>query len=167
MLKILIAPMVALFLLSPTVCVCISVNFVPECSKWAKIIENLLSNIFSSISVTQIHGDMDKNAKLGFIKLFTRFLWMVGYDPRVLVATSAANTGVDNCQLQLVNRFGFPCCPTALLQEWGCNALVAGMTWRYILFTSWMMFIKLAFSMFLPSMLLGLWPWPMMILRDC
>ena len=93
---------------------------------------------------------MDKSEKFGFIKLFTGFLWMAGYDPRVLVATSAANTGIDNGQLQLMNCFGFLPCPTTLLQERGRNACVAGMTGSYITFTPWMIFVKLALSMFLP-----------------
>ena len=71
-------------------------NFVSECAKWAEIIEDLLNDIFSSISVIQINGEMDKHEKFGFIKLFTGFLQMVGYDPRVLIATSADNTGIDN-----------------------------------------------------------------------
>ena len=123
-------PIVALLLLSPTVCVCIFVNFVSEYVKWAKIIEDLLSDIFSPVSVEQINGEMDKHEKFGFITLFTDFLRMVGYDPCVLVVTSAANT---------------------LFQEWGCNARVLGMIGRYVICTSWIMFVKRALSIFLPS----------------
>ena len=52
-----------------------------------------------------------------------------------------------NCSL---NCFGFLPCPTTLLQERGRNACVAGMTGSYITFTPWMIFVKLALSMFLP-----------------
>ena len=69
-----------------------------------------------------MNGEMDKHEKFGFIKLFTGFLWMVGYDQRVLVVTSVTNTGIGNKQLQLVYCFGFPYFPTTLLQEQGRNA---------------------------------------------
>ena len=95
-----------------------------ECAKWAKIIEDLLSDIFSPVSVEQINGEMDKHEKFGFITLFTDFLRMVGYDPCVLVVTSAANT---------------------LFQEWGCNARVLGMIGRYVICTSWILFVKLEY----------------------
>ena len=99
----------------------------------------------------QINEEMDKDEKFGSIKLFTGFLQMVGYDPSVFVATSAANTGIDNCQLQLINRFGFPHYLTTLFQERGHNAQGPWMTGMYVIFTNWIMFLKLALTMFLPS----------------
>ena len=118
------------------VCVCVFANFVAECAKWAKVVDDLLNNIFSSISVVQINGELDKHDKFGFIRLFARFLKMVGYEPYVLVATSAANTGIDNRQLQLVYCVKFPRCPTTLFQERGRNACAPGMTGEYVIFTS-------------------------------
>ena len=114
---------------------CVFVNFVSECAKWAKVVEDLLNDIFSSISVVQINSEMDRHEKNGSIKLSTGFLKMVGYNPRVLVATSAVNTGIDNRQLQLVHRFGLLRCPTTLLQERGRNACAPGMTGAYVIFT--------------------------------
>ena len=95
MLKILLALMITLLLSGPTVCMRFF-NFLSECTKWAKVIEDLLNDISSSISIIEIHNEMEKHEKFGFIRLFTGFLKMVGYDPRILVAISAANTGIDN-----------------------------------------------------------------------
>ena len=133
------------------VCVFVVVNFISECTKWGKVVEGMLNDIFSSVSVIQIKGEMDKHGKCSFIKLSTGFLKMVGYDPHALFATSAANTGIDNQHLQIVNRFSFPCYPTTLLQECGRNARVVGMTGIYVIFTSWLLFVKLASSIFTPS----------------
>ena len=66
----LLNPLVNLLLSSTTVCICIFVNFVSECSKWAKILENLLADKLSSTAVEVIHGDMDRNEKFGFVKIY-------------------------------------------------------------------------------------------------
>ena len=79
------------------------VNFVSECSKWAKRLEDLLVDAFLSVAVITIHGEMDKNEKFGFIQLFTGHLVMANYDCRALVGTAAVNTGINNKHLQLVN----------------------------------------------------------------
>ena len=149
--KALLEPMVDLLIASTTVCVCIFVNFIRECGKWAKILEELLADKFSTVAVLQIHGEQDKNEKFGYMKLYTGHLSMVDFYPRALVATGAANTGFDNLTLQLVNRFGFPRCIPTLLQERGRNARVPGMTGEYNIFTNWVMFVKLALSMLLPA----------------
>ena len=82
---------------------------------------------------------MDKHEKFGFIKLFTGFLRIVGYDPRVL-------EGYDPRVLDATSA------PDTLFQERGHNARVLGMTGRYVICASWILFVRLALSIFLPSM---------------
>ena len=74
---------------------CIFVNFRSECSKYAGEFEE----IFGAASIRNVHlleinGDMDKNEKFAFIRLFTTSVCLRRYYPRVLVATPAANTGI-------------------------------------------------------------------------
>ena len=78
--KALLKPMRDLLVSSATVAVCIFVNFVSECSKWAKRLEDLLAEVKSSVAVITIRGEMDKNEKFGFIQLFTGQLVMADYD---------------------------------------------------------------------------------------
>ena len=47
-----------------------------------------------TIDVLQIHGDMDKEEKFQFIRLFTGDEAMPDTNPQVLIATAAANIGV-------------------------------------------------------------------------
>ena len=69
--KALLEPTLGLLVSSATVAVCLFVNFVSECSKWAKHLEDLLVAVKLSVAVITIHGEMDKNEKFGFIQLFT------------------------------------------------------------------------------------------------
>ena len=119
--------LVGILLSSATVCVCVFVNFVSECAKWSKVFEDLLADNHSYTAVLTIHGEMDKNEKFGYVKLYTGHLSMPDYDPRALIGTAAVNTGMDNICLEPVDRFGFPRCPSTLLQERGRNARMAGM----------------------------------------
>ena len=149
--KVLLEPMRDILLSSHTAAVCIFVNFVSECSKWAKRLEDLLVDAFLSVAVITIHGEMDKNEKFGFIQLFTGHLVMANYDCRALVGTAAVNTGINNKHLQLVNRFGIPRCVPTSLQERGRNARVAGMIGAYVILTNWKMFITLALYILEPD----------------
>ena len=89
---------------------------------------------------------MDKNEKFGYVKLYTGHLSMPDYDPRALIGTAAVNTGMDNICLERVDRFGFPRCPSTLLQERGRNARMAGMSGAFTIYTNWIMFVKLVLS---------------------
>ena len=101
--KTLLEPMVDLLVSNATVAVYIFVNFVLERSKWAKRLEDLLVEKRSSVAVITIHGEMDKNKKIGSIQFFTGYLVMANYNSRALVGTAAVNTGINNKNLQLVN----------------------------------------------------------------
>ena len=69
--------------------------------------------------VVQINGDQDKHEKFAYTKLFTDSIKMNDYNPRVLVATAAANTGIDQVLVKWVLTVGLPRCLTTLLQERG------------------------------------------------
>ena len=73
------------------------------------------------------------------------------YDPRVLVATAAANTGIDQRELNHVLRVGFPRCLTTLIQERGRNARVEGMLGLYTIHSDWTMFVKILLSVLTPG----------------
>ncbi len=60
---------------------------------------------------------------------------MKGFDPRVLVATAAANTGIDNEKIDHVLRVGLLQCVITLLQERGRNAQKHGMNGLFAVFT--------------------------------
>ena len=81
-----------------------------ECAKWAKVLEEQI--IFADVNafVVQITGEMDKNEKFAFICLFTSDATMNGLMVRVLAATAAANTGIDQPLLGFVLRVGVPRC---------------------------------------------------------
>eukprot|EP00581_Thalassiosira_minuscula_P015075 CAMPEP_0183735168 /NCGR_PEP_ID=MMETSP0737-20130205/45899_1 /TAXON_ID=385413 /ORGANISM="Thalassiosira miniscula, Strain CCMP1093" /LENGTH=283 /DNA_ID=CAMNT_0025968835 /DNA_START=560 /DNA_END=1408 /DNA_ORIENTATION=+ len=112
---------------------CIFVNFVSECAKWARELENKLSDEQMHVGVLQISGEMDKNDKNAFTRLFTSAVRIKDFSPRVLVATSAANTGIDQVLVKWVLTVGLPCCLTTLLQERGRNRF-AGV---YLNMTDW------------------------------
>ena len=75
---------------------------------------------------------------------------MSGMSPRVLAATAAANTGIDQINLAMVIRVGLARCIITLLQEMGRNARRPGMTGVFLVFTDWRMFVKLLLSILLP-----------------
>jgi hypothetical protein len=77
-------------------------------------------------------------------------LRMLDYFCRILLATAAANTGIDQELLDFVIRVGLPRCLTTLLQERGRNARRLGMFGRYIVFTNWALFIKLLITILIP-----------------
>ena len=119
------------------------VNFKSETSKWAGKLERLLATALMSIDVLQINGDMDKVEKFFFIRLFTRAIANPLFLARVLVATAAANTGIDQEMLDFVLRVGLPRCIITALQERGRNARKEGMVGYFVVYTSWLLFIKL------------------------
>ena len=118
------------------------VNFKAETSKWASKLESLIARALMSINVLQINGDMDKVEKFFFIRLFTRAIANPLFIARVLVATAAANTGIDQEMLDFVLRVGLPRCIITALQERGRNARKEGMFGFFIVYTSWLLFIK-------------------------
>ena len=57
-------PMVQMLISNSTASVCIFVNFVSKCSKWSKILEDLLLDKCSYVVVVVIHGEINKLEKL-------------------------------------------------------------------------------------------------------
>ena len=99
--------------------VCIFVNFKSEAAKWTTTLEKLLADKLLKVGVLAINGDMDKNEKFAFIRLFTSRVHLRGYSPRCLVATSAANTGIDQPKCKMVLRIGVPRSIVEAMQERG------------------------------------------------
>ena len=135
---------------NPSSYAAIFVNFKSECVKWAEVLEEQLAEKAMTIDVLQINGDMDKDEKFAYIRLFTGDLKMKDYFCRILLATAAANTGIDQEFLDFVIRVGLPRCLTTLLQERGRNARRMGMVGRYIVFSSWILFLKLLLTILIP-----------------
>ena len=135
---------------NPTLYAYLFVNFVRECEKWAGVLEDKIAEATINAFVLQITGEMDKNEKFAFIRLFTSAIEMHGMLPRVLAATAAANTGIDQPLLGMVFRIGLPRCIVTLLQEMGRNARLDGMTGIFLVATDWKMFVKLLLSVLLP-----------------
>ena len=138
---------------------CIFVNFKSETSKWALELEDLFADELLRVGVLQINGDMDKHEKIAFVRLFTTCIRMGGYRPRVLVATAAANTGIDQPKLVWVLRVGFPRCLSTLLQERGRNARLASLAGMFAVFTNWKMFVKLLLCVLLRKCMQGRRRW--------
>ena len=103
-----------------------------------------------TIDVLQITGDMEKEEKFAFIRLFTCDLSLLDFNPRVLTAIAAANTGIDQEQLDFVVRVGMPWCITTSLQERGRNARKSGMIECVAVFTSWILFVKFLLTILVP-----------------
>ena len=88
-------PVVALLREDSSAHVCIFVNFRSEVGKISGTIEDIMAEALLRVGVLSINGSMDKNEKFAFIRLFTSVLQVEGHSFRVLVATAAANTGID------------------------------------------------------------------------
>ena len=69
--------------------------------------------------VIQIHGKMDKALKSININIFTGKLKLPDVNPRVLVATSAGDMGVDHPNAQYVLNCEFPEDPSTVIQRRG------------------------------------------------
>jgi len=124
---------------NPAAYACLFVNFVRECGKWASVLEAQIAEAKLKAFILQITGEMDKNEKFAFIRLFTSAAKIKGMFPRVLAATAAANTGIDQVLLAMVLRIGFARCIITLLQEMGRNARKPGMTGVFLVFSDWKM----------------------------
>ena len=126
---------------------CIFVNFKSECAKWAEELELKIASSLLDVDVVQITGDQDKYEKFAYTRLFTSSAAMDDYHPRVLVATAAANTGIDQVLVKWVLTVGIPRCLTTLLQERGRNRAEG----LYLVLTDWKLFIKLLLSILAPK----------------
>ena len=122
---------------------CFFVNFKSECTKYASDLEDLLAMASLSVDVVQIHGDMDKNEKFAFTRLFTGAWRALNYVPRALMATSAANTGIDQELLTFAAHAGLFRCNITAMQERGRVSRKEGMPGFFWVFTNWKMFVKL------------------------
>ena len=124
---------------------CLFVNFKDECSKWSTELESRFVDAGIDVDVLQINGDMDKHEKFAFIRLFTSSVKLARFNPNVLVATPAANTGFDQVLVCWVLTLGLPRSMTDLLQERGRNR-GAG---TYSVMTDWAKFVRLLLSIVL------------------
>ena len=97
-----------------------------------------------------VHGKQDKHEKFGYISLFNGSLIMEDFVANILIATAAANTGIDKDNIEMVIRKGVPRDVITLLQERGRNARQAGMNGAYFVYTTWPWFVTLLLSMMIP-----------------
>jgi superfamily II DNA or RNA helicase len=126
--------------------VCVFVNFRKEAGRTASVLEDIFAESFVQAGVLTINGDMDKHEKFAFIRLFTSVYRIDGIRFRVLVATAAANTGIDQPLCVRVVRLGLPRCPTTLLQERGRLVRKDGMHGNFTLHSCWQSWIILLVS---------------------
>ena len=118
-------------------------NFKFECTKYTSDLEDLLALASLSVDIVQIHGDIDKNEKFAFTQLFTGAWRALNYVPRALVATAAANTGLDQELLTFAAHAGLFRCIITAMQERGRVSRKEGMMGFFSVFTNWKMFVKL------------------------
>ena len=106
---------------STTACVCVFVSFASTSHKLLKGLERKLNESLCDIEVLHIHGSQDKEENFWFVQLFCSKVSMEFLIPsaRVLVATSAANTGIENNNVMEILRVGFPRDLVTFLQERG------------------------------------------------
>ena len=69
---------------------------------------------------------------------------------RILIATAAANTGIDKDSIEMVICKGVPRDNITVFQERGRNARKEGMNGAYFIYTTWPWFVTLLLSMALP-----------------
>jgi hypothetical protein len=106
---------------SSTAHVCVFVNFKLESTKWAEELESKISDKLFDANGVQINGNQDKHKKFAFTCLFTTSVTIKDYNPRMLVATATATTGIGQVLAKWVLSVGLPRCLTTLMQERGCN----------------------------------------------
>ena len=75
--------------------------------------------------------------EIAYIRLFTSVIPIKDRTFRVLVATSAANMGIDQPLCVYVLRVGLPRCPTTLIQERGHLVQNEGMTGTFLITSCW------------------------------
>jgi len=71
-------------------------------------LERKLNKAFSKVDVIHVHGSLDKKEKFWFICIFCANIRVAELYARVLLATPAANIGIDNDRITLVINFGWP-----------------------------------------------------------
>ena len=74
---------------------------------------------------------MDMNEKFTVARFFTNAVCLANSEPRALVATSARNTGIYQCQLDMVGRAGPSLDIIFVLRELGHNCWKDGMHNQY------------------------------------
>ena len=84
------------------------------------------------------------------MQLFAGSLSMDDFIAHILVTMATANTGIDKDSIKMVVQKGIPRDLIRLFQEQGQNARKLGMLGRYLIFTDWLMFVKLLLSILLP-----------------
>ena len=95
------------------------VNFRSDVRHCSTALSDLLASELMKEGVLSINSNMDKIEKFAHIRLFTCVIVLRGHRFRVLVATSAANTGIDQPRTKLVTRFVLHRDSITLLQEKG------------------------------------------------
>ena len=80
---------------SDTDIACLFVNIISECDKWGRTVEEVLAMRDDPVDVVVVNGIMDKQEHFTFTYLFTIATAMQNFNPRVLVATVATNTGIN------------------------------------------------------------------------
>ena len=141
-----LAPIVDLLRHDKEAHVYLFVNFRSEVVLGMSSLEDMLSEALLREGVLGINGDIDKVEKFANTRLFTSSLVMRGHRFRVLVATPAANTGLDQPCTTLVTRYGLPRDTTTLLQEKGRLVRRAGMSGDFVLYTDWAQWLFLVVS---------------------
>ena len=84
------------------------------------------------------------------LPIFNGSLIMENFLTRILIATAAANTGIDKDSIQMVICKGVPRDNITVFQEHGLNARKEGMNGAYFIYTTWPWFATLLLSMTLP-----------------
>ena len=133
-----------------TMYACIFVNFRSETVKWGGVLEEQIADAKMDVDVLEVHGDMDKHEKFAFTRLFTTSIRMKHLHPRILVATAAANTGIEQALLTYVLRVGIPRCIVTFLQERGRNSRTPGLRGLFAIYSNWSLFVKLLLTVLLP-----------------
>jgi superfamily II DNA helicase RecQ len=93
---------------NPGRCACVFVNSRFKSHDIVSKLEEKLNHCAIKSDVVHIHGRQFKEEKFHFIRMFCANSHVESYQPDILVATSAANVGIDHHLVDLVVRFGFP-----------------------------------------------------------
>ena len=103
-----------------------------------------------SFDQSVVHGHQDKHEKFGFISFFNDTFSMPDFNVRILIATAAANTGIDKDTIEMVIRRGVPRDLITAFQERGRNVRMPGRNGVYNIYTNWDMLFTLMNSIVLP-----------------
>jgi len=60
------------------------------------------------VDVVYLHGSLTEEEKTGFMEIFTGAVYVEGYNGRILMATAAADLGVDHRECEFVLIFEWP-----------------------------------------------------------